>query len=492
MDLITVTEHLNAIKRTCLFCNCNKDLADKIGVPSQANNNNFDKVGQDKRFVIYEMFNKEYQEYSKSIKVELMDFMEEYKETSLFYNNNELATNKAISTKEAILDIIGCTYFSQGLPKDRKVSKFISTIYDHKTDRLIPTNVNIPLLLLLLYKVIPTYMSKGGTVSDIRLDYAKVKELASECYERFSITEDKSMLIIYEDMFDVTDGNAMPCETKEDINKKESKYKLNRMSLITLFESVINNIWNTGHIESILDYSRYFDLDGLWVDRKTKDIVYEIEKVNPYYQITVYHLGMTTGTYTLYGMIIHERSDGRLLFETTHPRGRARLTLNETLGCLDSSSHYVIFDNYDYPEKIELEDIVKHPNYDFNVKTLFRLSQQENNELTKRIKSLELKDKYEKFQTEYITDSDLFAITRKFIYISSPNLPDGQLYRIPREMDSNKGIKNINIDDRCGECVIAQEGPYLAFEKIGLYIDIRTEEKMLEAGIELVKYNEII
>ena len=42
------------------------------------------------------------------------------------------------------------------------------------------------------------------------------------------------------------------------------------------------------------------------------------------------------------------------------------------------------------------------------------------------------------------------------------------------------------------ECIIANDGPYLGFERIGLYIDIRTEEKMLEAGIELVKYNEII
>lgn len=492
MDLMTVTEYLNAIKRTYLFCNSNDALVMRTGIPSQANNNNFDKVGADKRIAIFESFNEEYQKYSLSMKVELMDFMEEYEETSKFYKNNELASKKAISTKEAILDIVGCIFFSQGLPKDRKVSKFISTIYDHKTDRLIPTNVNIPLLLLLLYKVIPTYMSKGGIVSDIRLDYAKVKELSSECYERFGITEDKSILDLYEDMFDATDGETTPGETEEDINNKKSKYRLNRMALITLFENVIHNIWNTANPKGFLNYTRYFDIDGLWVDRKNKDVVYEIEKVNPCYQMTVLHINKTIATYTMYSLVIHERSDGRLLFETTHPRGRARLVLNETIGCLDSSSHYVTFDSYDYPQKIELEDIIRHPNYDFNVKTLFRLSQQEKYELTERIESLELRDKYEKFQTEYITGSDIFAITREFIYISSPNLPDGQLYRIPRDRYGDKGIKEINIDDRGGESVILQQGPYLGFEKIRLYIDIRTDEKMHDAGIERVQPNEII
>ena len=103
-----------------------------------------------------------------------------------------------------------------------------------------------------------------------------------------------------------------------------------------------------------------------------------------------------------------------------------------------------------------------------------------------------MKDKYEKYQTEYIPHSDIYAITHKFIYISTPSLSDGKLFRIPRDKYSDKGILTINIDDSGGEIVIARQGPYLAFEKIGLYIDVRTEEKMKEAGVERVEINEII
>ena len=478
MDIKTITEYLNAIKRTCLFCNSNKELADKIGVPSLNNNNNFDKVGQDKRIATFEQFNNEYQECSKSMEVELAGFMEKYKETSLFYNNNELATNKAISTKEAILDIIGCLFFEQELPQDKKVSRFISTIYDYEEDDiLLKKNVNIFLLLLLLYKVIPTYSSKSGTASDIRLDYAKVKELSSECYDRFGVTDDMAMLDIF----------------KKKIREGEKDERLpSRMELITLFESVINNIYNTSNTGSLLNLYRYFDIEGLWVDGLNKDLVYMIEENNPYYQMTVYHLGLTEGTYTTYALVIYERSDRRLLLETTHPRGRARVVMGEKVGSLDTSSHYVEFDNEDNPKEIRLEDILRHNNYDFNVSTLFRASQEQEDELIQRLESLELKDKFEKYQAEYIPDSDIYAITREFIYISTPNLENGELYRVPRDRYSDKGILSINIDDSCGECVIAQEGPYLAFEKIGLYIDIRTEEKMVEKGIERVKPNEII
>lgn len=492
MDIETITKHLNAIKRTSLFCGSNERLATRIGVPSIANNNNFEKVGSDKRIATFESFNKEYQEYTHSMKAELMDFMEEYYDTSEFYKNNELGANKSISSKEAILDIIGCIFFSQGLPKDRKVCKFISTIYDHETDTLTKVNVNIPLLILIIYKIIPTYTSRSGIVSDICQDYAKVKELLSECYERFGVTEDKVMLEIFEERFDVTDDKTMPGEIEEEIRKKEGKHELNRMALITLFESVINNIYNTANTGSILDYSRNFDIKGIWIDRQNKDIVYEIEESNPYYQMTVCHLGKATATYALYGLVIHESSDRRLIFETTHPRGRARKLLNEKIGILDMSSHYVKFDNQDCPQVIELEDISRHHNYDFNASKLFRASEQEEEALTRRIESLELKDKFEKYRSEYIPDSDLIAITHKFLYISSPSLTDGQLYRIPRERYSDKGIRSINIDDACGECIIARQGPYIRFEKIDLTIDIRTDEKIREAGIVRVRPNEII
>ena len=474
MDIETITEYLNAIKRTFLFCNSNDELAARIGVPSLANNNNFDKVGQDKRIATFELFNNEYQECSKSKEVELTDFMEAYRVTSKFYKDKELASNKAISNMESILGLIGWFFFSQGLPKDRKVCRFISEIYDSENETLINDGIDFSLLLLLIYKVIPTYTSRSGTASDIRIDYAKVKELSSECYERFGITEDRPMLDLFKKKVkEGTDEERVP----------------SRMELITLFESVLNNIYNTRNVETLLNSYRYFDIEGLWVDRINPDIVYEIEENDPYYQMTVYHIGMTEVTYTIYSLVIFESADRRLVFETTHPRGRARKLLNEEIGSLDHSSHYVRFDSEDNPEEIKLEDIIRHPNYDFNVSTLYRASEKKTEDLIGRIESLNMKDKYEEYQTERITDSEPYAITRKFIYIHSPNLEEGQLYRVPRDRYRDQGIMSITVDDNCAECIIARQGPYLGFEKIGLYIDIRDTEKMKEAGVECVSFN---
>ena len=71
MDIKTITSQLNAIKRTCLFCNSHEELANRTGIQSLKNNNNFDKVGEDKRVAIYEEFNEEYQTYAESPSVRL-------------------------------------------------------------------------------------------------------------------------------------------------------------------------------------------------------------------------------------------------------------------------------------------------------------------------------------------------------------------------------------------------------------------------------------
>jgi hypothetical protein len=63
---------------------------------------------------------------------------------------------------------------------------------------------------------------------------------------------------------------------------------------------------------------------------------------------------------------------------------------------------------------------------------------------------------------------------------------------IPKERYIKYDIHDINIYDSVGECIVANDGPYLGFERIGLHIDIRTDDKLLEACIERVKPTEII
>ena len=482
MDLITVTEHLNAIKRTCLFCNCNKDLADKIGVPSQANNNNFDKVGQDKRFVIYEMFNKEYQEYVGSTEFLLSDFLDEYQKTSEYFINNEWAQSTILSQKETILEIIRYVFFDNELPNKIAIRRFVTQIYDPVGEDFKLKKLNIGILLLLLYKVIPTYDSRMGAVENIKDDYAKVKDLLSECYERFGVTEDHTSICIF------------------DICLKDKVFELNRISLITLFYKVINHILNSINPLNTFDNLAHFNIEGIWIDKENKDLFFEIDENDQCYFMKAYRVDKMYAYYTWYGLSIlqHETVDPkkRLQLCTVHPKGRKKHLLKEQLGSLDTSSDYLLFDDEDRPREMTLIPNQHHPNYEFNAKKLHRLSQKDMEKFYAELESKKLVDKYEKYKSEYIPDSEIYAITREFIYvISGNNEHEGEikfLYKIPKERYIEDDIYDINIYDSVGECIIANDGPYLGFERIGLYIDIRTEEKMLEAGIELVKYNEII
>lgn len=65
------------------------------------------------------------------------------------------------------------------------------------------------------------------------------------------------------------------------------------------------------------------------------------------------------------------------------------------------------------------------------------------------------------------------------------------MYKISRNKYIDDNILEINVDDLAGVAVIAQKGPYIGFEKIGLYIDISSKEKLIESEVEIVQFNDI-
>ena len=238
---------------------------------------------------------------------------------------------------------------------------------------------------------------------------------------------------------------------------------------------------------------RYFDLDGIWVDKINKDTYYEISMVLPGYEMDVYEVCGTEVKVSKYALEILLNEDSSLTLVTTHPRGRARNLLQKIkkpnavkLSRLDFSTHEMTLNNYKTPSEIILEDIVRHPNYDFNIDRLYKLNDEESEAIAKFINSQNIVDKYEKFKSEYIPGSRIYAITRDFIYITPDETESDFLYKISREKYIDEGILRINADDLAGLVVIAQEGPFIAFEDISLYIDIRDEEKLKEAEIEKI------
>ena len=482
MDLKTVTEQLNAIKRTCLFCNSQKELADMTEIPSLVHNNNFDKIGEDKRISLYDSFNEEYQKYANTSSASLNRLMKEYEKTSEFFTSNELAKWKALSEKETILEILRCVFYSHELPrKNRRLKEFIAELYDHEDNRFRLPGINISILILIAYRILPTYKSKKGAVTDIKADYARVKDLLDTFHEQYAFTE----------------ANIIIDGFEERISKEE--IKLNRLALLTMFDDVVYTIDSGTDRTSIQDSYRYFDIDGMWIDKINPNVCYEIIQGSPTYKMTAFEIHPSEVYFTKYSLEITASDDeSSLTLFTTHPKGRAKYSLmwirgekDCKLGSLDFSSHRLTFNNYKTPTEIILEDIERHNNYDFNAKKLYKLSEKEAEKIADTINSKTLKDKYEKYKTEYYPYSRIYAITRDFIYITPHDTESDFLYKVSRDSYMDKGILGIGIDDTAGLAVIAQEGPFIGFESIGLYIDIGTEEKLNEAGIERVRPNEI-
>lgn len=472
MDINSITDRLNAIKRTFLFSNSREEFAAKVRIPSLANNNNFDKVGEEKRIAIFDSLDEEYQKYQQSSDFTLEDMLLNYECTSEFYTNNELSKQPILSEKENLLKMMECLFFTHELTDNKKLNKFIQDIYNLENDKIRIPNLDLSILLLLLYKVIPTYQSKRGSVEDIEADYHKVNDLLTEFHNRVGSFEQNITKHFWEERL------------------KNDEIELNRLSLITLFEYTVYSRDLINYRSTVQETYRYFEIDGVWVDRIKDNVFYELLLTIPGYTMMMYKVSASEIKYTKFSFEIFLEEDGHAL-HTTHPRGRARYLLNQKVGSLDYSIHDISFDDYEYPMVITLNDRLRHSNYDFNAKTLYRATEEENHYLQEKIDSLKLVDAYENYKSEYIPDSRIFAITQDFIYIIPPAPDNNFLYKISRMKYIDNDILSVNVDDTAGVAVIMQNGPYIGFEKIALYIDISSEEKIREAEIEIVGFDEI-
>lgn len=469
MNIDLITNRLNAIKRTHLFYNSNEELAEKVGVPSLAKNNNFDKVGEDKRIAIYDNLDEEYKRLTGSSDVKLDNLMDEYEATSDFYVNNELAKQSFLSQKESIIEILKCIFITHTLPENRKLKKIMNIIYNPERDQFRLVNFNISIFILLLYKIIPTYNSKTGPIADINADYNSIKSIIRDYHDTFSVFEENLNVKFFEHSL------------------KSGTISLNRLSLIILLDQVVYITDKDSKIDTY-DLYRYYKIDGVWVDNINKNVFYEITMSIPGYDLIVCEIGFSEIKYTKYKMEIFLEEEKISMF-TTHPRGRARYLQNLKLQQLDYSYHYIELDDYTYPTTIKIYDKERHPNYDFNINFLYRANEEQESLFYEKAKSLKQIDKFESYKSEYLPESRIFAITSDFIYIVPPE--HDFLYKISRNKYIDDNILEINVDDLAGVAVIAQKGPYIGFEKIGLYIDISSKEKLIESEVEIVQFNDI-
>lgn len=477
MDKQDLTDKLNAIRRTFLFCNSLDELAKETGIPSIVDNNNFNKIGEDRQIAVFRHFEEELERIADFYTASLTELLDEYKATSEFYSMEDLKRKTYLCTEESVLAIMESIYLNHSLPTaDKKLAKFVGMIYDPDIDKLLIPGLNPAILVLLMTNIIPGYNSRNGKVTDINADYKKVTELMKKFGNHATLV-----------------GNRLKDEIEKKIRKGE--IRLNRVGIIVLLDYYISNIdfCNNKRHELSEIYS-YYNIDGLWVDvadTPTPSIFYNINYNGMTYNMEMSDISKIPIQYILFSVeTLYNEYNNTIEFITTNPRGRTKAVLRKQIDILDYSLHTIeLLDkngmpNYKNPKIIRLSPIYLHNSYEFQAKELYKATEAQVSEYEKAIESRRCQDKYEKYKSEYDADTHILAITQNYIYVKARE-PE-TVYRINKSKYDDRYISSVDIDSPAGIATIASESPYIGFEKIGLYIDVRDENSLSEKGVEKI------
>ena len=470
-----MTDKLNAIRRTFLFCNSLREFALKTGIPSIEDNNNFDKVGADKKYAVISTFENELKEIAQDNTASLKNFLDEYALTSEFYVNEDLRRKKYLCNQDSVLSIVESIYFTHVLPEDRKLAKLVDMLYDPESDRLKIPGINIAILALMLLKIIPGYNSRNGEVEDIGNDYSRVCSLIDQFYLNANI-----------------ECNLFRKNIEDKI--KEGKIRLNRVCIIEVLDVCMNNVdFSRNHRHELHELYRYYNIDGLWVEsgKDQPTVFYNIYFNGMTYNMEMVDISKRPVQYILFGVeTIYDEYEAKIEFITAHPRGRTRLVQGKAVGVLDYSVHNLElldeFGNPDFenPVMLKLTDVYVHPNYDFHVKMLHKASESLDKLFESTVTSCECCDRYANYRTVYDVGTCILAITQNHIYVKARE--NNFVYRIDKEKYEYKNISSVRIDSPAGIATVASDGPYIGFESIGLYIDVKDENTLHNKGVKKI------
>ncbi len=332
---------------------------------------------------------------------------------------------------------------------------------------IIDDDINLPILILLMLKVLPGFDSKDGNVINITASFHKVTSLLEE----------------------FTSGNTCFSVLPAILQAKEEEYK----SRITL-------IYHTSRIINM--YSSYKDSDSIYeLSAQMKQNIIDLD-LEGYWNQCAGQLNST-----IFCHIEHALNDGSYFVTTWHKDSENLLTgikytMNLSLALNDKLMAYVLHpqaikqrikglpytdeDNVWYETNIPSTDspkalrFTRMMNSNYWPKTL---------NLT-RVSDPKVIARYEKWLSNYVKEIPYEDMEYNFIpnlYASTPDnlyIPkdDGTFYKIPRT--ACEGLDNIQLGDLAGIMTIGDK-QYIVFDDILLYIEIN-EEQLDKYGIKIV------
>ena len=269
---MTDKERLNTILRLRLFKSTEKELGDKVGLSLKVNHFNKQKPFTCEAF--FSKFEEECKEYTHG-EISLSWLLTQYKTTSKFFEKYIKNTGHE-KNKRFIPYLLNYLYMGESPNDDAQHKKHIDLCGRYK-DCNMDDEMNIGILLLMTYGLIPTFKNKRcQDVTNIIGDFNQAYNILQEIsYSRKSGASIKF--------------NEILClkEMRKLIEKeKDGNDFLNRLLLIHITNDVLNRIFALEQPAKLIQYIRQIvtmdlELPRLWrCEDEALNIVWEFKSLN--------------------------------------------------------------------------------------------------------------------------------------------------------------------------------------------------------------------
>ena len=402
-----------------------------------------------------------------------------------FQVETSLLTNNTIQLEEIILDYkLTWDFYSEFLSRRRNITNWcqdllnfyyppfkVNCISSVKLDlfsKVVSRNINVPLLLLFLLKVIPGYDSKEGDVDDINASFNKVLSLLTAF------------------TYDTKRFNLLPSirRAKQEINKTRLTLLYHTCNILDLYSAYEDSNELYRQSSYIKTMSVNLDIEGFWNQcggSLNSTVFYQVENLlqDGAYSVTYWHKDATNILNGIrYTMFLSKYDITNLQAYIMHPQAIKAIINGKPY--TEEDNVWYIFDNpqIERPTHISFSRLLYSNFWPANLSFTRVHDSKILNTYQRWLQKFEHKILYD--NSDYVFTPCLYAITINSLYIHSADLK--QFYKIPRT--AYPGFEDIKLGDLVG-LLTFQDKEYIYFDELLLCIQT-TYEQLSKYKIEVV------
>ena len=448
---------LSTIVNARLIYNTIEEYENKLDIHSLHNNgvrrcfNTNQKLKTAYRFFQVETRNLTHEE------LDLDEVLFDYSNAWQFYKKN---LSRRRNPEELINDLLNYYY-----PPFRSDS--LTTSKKELFDKIVDNDINVPILILLMLKVLPGFDSKDGNLYSISSHYARVLEILE------TFTKGNIFFSVFPSII----------QAREEIHKSRITLIYYTQLILNMYVSYLDSQSLYEQTSLIKQKSIDLDLEGYWNQCSgTLDstIFWQLEHAlnDGTYFVTYWHKDADNRiTGIRYTMYLCESADRKLMAYILHPQA-----VKHRIKGLPYTDKDNVWYKMDMPTKIAPTNLLfeRMMSSDFWPNT-FNIQRVESNLVIETYdKWLKSCDKYIKFKEfEYLFIPNLYAATIDALYIPKD---DDHYYKVPR--DAYPGLENVQLDDLAGIMTMGSK-EYIVFDELLLYIET-SKEQLSKYNIEIV------